>query len=162
MLSLLTVCNAGGNVQAGGFYNNGDHHRLSTVQAAHIDHLALDSPPAHLSSGDEFGSFAADPHSNSSSQPSSACLPKSPVRAFVRAHLGDLGHTKITTMPGITVRDALSKAMKLRKLRPESCSVYNASDPSKVRKFLASGQTCSSMLINSSIFDLLKIDLKYN
>ena len=90
------------------------------------------SPPAHMSSGDEFGSFAAGDHSNSSSQPSSACQPKSPLRAFVRAHLGDLGHTKITTMPGITLANALSKAMKLRKLTMESCVVYNASDPHKV------------------------------
>ena len=111
-------------------YNGNDNNRLTTV--VQQDHLALDSPPAHMSSGDEFGSFAAGDHSNSSSQPSSACQPKSPLRAFVRVHLGDLGHTKITTMPGITLANALSKAMKLRKLTMESCVVYNASDPHKV------------------------------
>ena len=35
LVTSVTMTNAG-NVQAGGFYNNGDHHRLSTVQAAHI------------------------------------------------------------------------------------------------------------------------------
>ena len=58
--------------------------------------------------------------------------PKSPVRTIVRAHLGDHGHTFVPTKPGITVRDALSKAMKLRKLVPETCAVYRCSDPSKV------------------------------
>ena len=58
--------------------------------------------------------------------------PKSPARTIVRAHLGDHGHTFVPTKPGITVRDALSKAMKLRKLVPETCAVYRCSDPSKV------------------------------
>ena len=59
--------------------------------------------------------------------------PKSPARTIVRAHLGDHGHTFVPTKPGITVRDALSKAMKLRKLVPETCAVYRFSDPSKVK-----------------------------
>lgn len=82
-------------------------------------------------------------NSNSSSQPSSACVPKSPIRAIVRAHLGDHGHTFVVTKPGITVRDALSRAMKLRKLTPETCAVYNCSDPSKVNS--------SSSSISSSV-----------
>lgn len=97
------------------------------------EHLPLDSPSALQSSGDEFGSFATADHSNSSSQPSSACVPKSPVKAIVRAHLGDHGHTFVSTKPGTTVREALSKAMKLRKLAPETCAVYNVNDPNKVR-----------------------------
>ena len=118
-------------------YNGTEHNNRLTTVVQHQDHLALDSPPAHLSSGDEFVSFVGGDHSNSSSQPSSACQPKSPLRAFVRAHLGDLGHTKITTMPGTTLATALSKAMKLRKLTKESCVVYYASDPRKVRKIQA-------------------------
>ena len=58
--------------------------------------------------------------------------PKSPARTIVRAHLGDHGHTFVPTKPGTTVRDALSKAMKLRKLVPETCAVYRCSDPTKV------------------------------
>ena len=69
--------------------------------------------------------------------------PKSPARTVVRAHLGDHGHTFVQTKPGITVRDALSKAMKLRKLVPETCAVYRCSDPSKVKNyaFLVHGST---------------------
>ena len=58
--------------------------------------------------------------------------PKSPVRTIVRAHLGTHGHTFVPTKPGITMRDALTKAMKLRKLAPETCTVYKLSDPLKV------------------------------
>lgn len=114
---------------------NGVHHNREPIHPRsylHPEHLPLDSPSALQSSGDEFGSFAAD-HSNSSSQPSSACVPKSPVKAIVRAHLGDHGHTFVSTKPGTSVREALSKAMKLRKLAPETCAVYNVNDPTKVR-----------------------------
>ena len=58
--------------------------------------------------------------------------PKSPSKTIIRAHLGDHGHTFVPTKPGTTVRDALYKAMKLRKLVPETCAVYKCSDPSKV------------------------------
>jgi len=94
-------------------------------------YLHPDSPSAHLSSGDEFGSFPNADHSNSSSQPSSACVPKSPVKAIVRAHLGDHGHTFVSSKPGLSLKDALSKAMKLRKLAPETCVVFLVSDPEK-------------------------------
>lgn len=62
--------------------------------------------------------------------------PKSPARTIVRAYLGDHGHTFVPTKPGTTVRDALSKAMKLRKLVPETCAVYRCSDPQKVMWFI--------------------------
>jgi hypothetical protein len=96
------------------------------------DMVSLESPPpAGVGSGYEFGALI-DQHSSSSSQISSAIVPKSPVKTIVRAHLGDHGHTFVSTKPGITVREALSKAMKLRKLTPETCAVYNCSDPTKV------------------------------
>ena len=63
--------------------------------------------------------------------------PKSPVRTIVRAHLGDHGHTFVPTKPGTTVREALSKAMKLRKLAPETCKVYKVNDKVRARKFRA-------------------------
>jgi len=123
-------------------YNNGLVDRFSTDQShttlssrslyLHPGDLTLDSPSAHQSSGDEFGSFPnAGDHSNSSSQPTSACVPKSPVKAIVRAHLGDHGHTFVSTKPGLSVKDALSKAMKLRKLAPETCAVTLVNDPDK-------------------------------
>ena len=58
--------------------------------------------------------------------------PKSPARTIVRAHLGVTGHTYISAKPGTTVRDALSKPMKLRSLVPENCAFYRVSDPTKV------------------------------
>ena len=98
----------------------------------------LESPPAHLSSGDEFSSYpTGGDHSNSSSQPSSACIPKSPARTIIKAYLGEHGHTNVTVKPGLTIREALSRAMKLRKLSPETCAVYNYSDPNKVYYLLA-------------------------
>ena len=36
-------------------------------------------------------------------------------------------------MLGVIIRDALSKARKLRKLAPKTCTVYKLSDPDKVR-----------------------------
>lgn len=61
--------------------------------------------------------------------------PKSPVRTIVRAHLGDHGHTFVPTKPGTTVREALSKAMKLRKLAPETCKVYKVNDKVRAENF---------------------------
>ena len=59
-------------------------------------------------------------------------ISESPVKAIVRAHLGDHGHTFVSTKPGLSVKDALSKAMKLRKLAPETCAVTLVNDPDKV------------------------------
>ena len=57
--------------------------------------------------------------------------PKSPAKNIVRAHLGDHGHTILPTKPGVTLRDALARAMKLRKLAPETCAIYKLHDPAK-------------------------------
>jgi len=57
--------------------------------------------------------------------------PRSPYRTFVRAHLGNHGRTSVPVKQGVTLRDALSKAMKLRKLTPETCAVYRCDDTSK-------------------------------
>ena len=59
-------------------------------------------------------------------------ISESPVKAIVRGHLGDHGHTFVSTKPGLSVKDALSKAMKLRKLAPETCAVTLVNDPDKV------------------------------
>ena len=91
----------------------------------------LESPPPNLSSGDEF----IQDYSNSSSQPNSACIPKSPAKEkflHIKAYLGDHGSTHIKVIPGVTLRESLSKAMKLRKMGPETCAVFKYSDPAKV------------------------------
>ena len=56
-----------------------------------------------------------------------------PVRKMVTAHFADHGHSMVTVKPGLTVREALSKAMKLRKLTPETCAVFKLDDPRRVR-----------------------------
>jgi len=70
-------------------------------------------------------------HTFSASEESPRPTPKSPYRTFVRAHLGNHGRTSVPVKAGVTLRDALSKAMKLRKLTPETCAVYRCSDNSK-------------------------------
>ncbi|KAF4517270.1 hypothetical protein B566_EDAN008604 [Ephemera danica] len=50
--------------------------------------------------------------------------PRSPLKSVVRAHLPNQQRTSVQVRPGLTVREALSKAMKLRKLSPDTCMVY--------------------------------------
>lgn len=94
------------------------------------------SPPfQHLTfSQEEIFNSDADTLASSASYPQglSGQPPKSPVRTILRAHLGDHGHTFVPTKPGITVREALSKAMKLRKLAPETCKVYKVNDKTSI------------------------------
>ncbi|KAJ8882786.1 hypothetical protein PR048_014600 [Dryococelus australis] len=51
-------------------------------------------------------------------------VPRSPLKSVVRAHLPNQQRTSVQVRPGLTVREALSKALKLRKLTPEMCTVY--------------------------------------
>ncbi|XP_035714274.1 raf homolog serine/threonine-protein kinase Raf isoform X6 [Folsomia candida] len=55
--------------------------------------------------------------------------PRSPFKSVIRAYLPNQQRTSVQIRPGQTVRDALSKAMKLRKLTPEMCAVYRISNP---------------------------------
>lgn len=55
--------------------------------------------------------------------------PRSPLKSVVRAYLPNEQRTIVQVRPGQTVREALSKAMKLRKLDPSMCSVYRCSQP---------------------------------
>lgn len=50
--------------------------------------------------------------------------PRSPLKSVVRAHLPNQQRTSVQVRPGQSVREALAKAMKLRKLTPEMCVVY--------------------------------------
>lgn len=58
---------------------------------------------------------------------SPAPVPPSPMKAFIRAYLPNQQRTSVTVRHGVTVREALSKAMSLRKLTPETCVVYKCS-----------------------------------
>lgn len=46
-----------------------------------------------------------------------------PSRVFLRAHLPNQQRTSVQIKPGLTLRDALSKALKLRNLTCEMCEV---------------------------------------
>ncbi|XP_047118079.1 raf homolog serine/threonine-protein kinase Raf [Schistocerca piceifrons] len=51
-------------------------------------------------------------------------VPRSPLKSVVRAHLPNQQRTTVQVRPGQTLREALAKALKLRKLTPEMCVVY--------------------------------------
>lgn len=55
--------------------------------------------------------------------------PRSPLKSVVRAYLPNEQRTIVQVKPGQTVREALSKAMKLRKLDPSTCAVYRCTEP---------------------------------
>jgi pole hole protein len=59
--------------------------------------------------------------------------PRSPLKSVVRAYLPNEQRTIVQVKPGQTVREALSKAMKLRKLDPLNCAVYRCSQPEVIR-----------------------------
>lgn len=51
--------------------------------------------------------------------------PKSPFSSVVRAHLPNHEKTSVKVKAGQTLREALKKAMAIRKLTPEICDVYS-------------------------------------
>lgn len=55
--------------------------------------------------------------------------PRSPLKSVVRAYLPNEQRTIVQVRPGQSVREALSKAMKLRKLEPFMCTVYRCTQP---------------------------------
>jgi len=91
------------------------------LEASIFSQVEVDSPPAD---------FATSFNSGFDSSPRPT--PRSPYRSIVRAHLGNHGRTSVPVKPGVTLRDALSKAMKLRKLTPETCTAYRCSDKLKI------------------------------
>lgn len=60
--------------------------------------------------------------------------PRSPLKSVVRAYLPNEQRTIVQVKPGQTVREALSKAMKLRKLDPSICAVYRCTQPEVAKK----------------------------
>ena len=86
-----------------------DHGVSEAAESPGLSTTEVESPPAHPTAS-----------------------PKPTTRPpIIRAELGNHGATKVTVKQGITLRDALGKAMKLRKLTPETCAVYRISDTSK-------------------------------
>ena len=59
--------------------------------------------------------------------------PRTPLKSLVRAHLPNQQRTSVQVREGLSLRDALAKAMKLRNLTTEMCMVYirSGSDDSK-------------------------------
>ena len=55
--------------------------------------------------------------------------PQSPLRSVVRAHLPNKQRTTVPVQPGRTLKDALAKALNLRKLCPDVCIVYRKTNP---------------------------------
>ncbi|XP_065332513.1 raf homolog serine/threonine-protein kinase Raf [Cloeon dipterum] len=51
-------------------------------------------------------------------------VPCSPFKSVIRAHLPNQQRTSVQVRPGLSVREALAKAMSLRKLSPDMCIVY--------------------------------------
>lgn len=98
-------------------YNGG-----TEVESLVYSQMEVDSPPANSVEHTNAGLGATG-----SPRPT----PRSPYRTFVRAHLGNHGRTSVPVKQGVTLRDALSKAMKLRKLTPETCAVYRCDDTTK-------------------------------
>ena len=67
-------------------------------------------------------------------EPAVAALTASPKpfsRPYVRADLGNHGRTSVPVKQGVSLRVALGKAMKLRKLTLETFALYRTSDKTK-------------------------------
>ncbi|XP_067011182.1 raf homolog serine/threonine-protein kinase Raf [Anabrus simplex] len=78
-----------------------------------------------ISNGHESPEEISQVHDHGSGGDSSPKLvPRSPLKSVVRAHLPNQQRTSVQVRPGQTLREALAKAMKLRKLTPEMCVVY--------------------------------------
>ncbi|CAG2113727.1 unnamed protein product, partial [Medioppia subpectinata] len=61
---------------------------------------------------------------NASSGSSGSSQPRTPLKPVIRAHLPNQQRTTVPVYPGQTVREALSKAMRRRRLTPEMCTVF--------------------------------------
>jgi len=64
------------------------------------------------------------PHEDEGISGYPAVVPCSPFKSVIRAHLPNQQRTSVQVRPGLSVREALTKAMSLRKLSHEMCIVY--------------------------------------
>jgi pole hole protein len=62
--------------------------------------------------------------SSGSGSGSNSSMPRTPLKSVIRAHLPNQQRTTVQVFPGQSVRDALAKAMRRRKLTPEMCTVF--------------------------------------
>lgn len=60
-------------------------------------------------------------------------VPKSPHKTVVRAHLPNQQRTSVQAWPGLTVREALAKAMTRRTLTPVMCEVYSVNPKKRIK-----------------------------
>lgn len=60
----------------------------------------------------------------SNNGPNSPPTPQSPFKSVVRVHLPNLQRSTVAARPGETVREALIKAMRRRRLSAETCDVF--------------------------------------
>ena len=65
-------------------------------------------------------------YGSNSSDDAMRSTPQSPLRSVVRAFLPNQQRTTVHVQPGKTLRNALSKALTLRKLSSDICVVYKA------------------------------------
>ncbi|KAK8392651.1 hypothetical protein O3P69_014822 [Scylla paramamosain] len=101
------------------------------ANGCHDDHSEAHHPPSE----DTDSGFHAPSQSTSSNgvcEEVTRSTPQSPLRSVVRAHLPNKQRTTVPVQPGRTLKDALAKALNLRKLSPDVCIVYRKTNP-KVR-----------------------------
>lgn len=101
------------------------------TNGCHDDHSEVHHPPSE----DTDSGFHAPSQSTSSNgvcEEVTRSTPQSPLRSVVRAHLPNKQRTTVPVQPGRTLKDALAKALNLRKLSPDVCIVYRKTNP-KVR-----------------------------
>ncbi|CAG0886381.1 unnamed protein product [Cyprideis torosa] len=105
LMDELTMCDVGGDDDGDG--TDGDY-----------DSGGGEAPK--IVNGRNFGEngFALASSSESDS------IPRSPMRQVIRIQLPDQQHTKIRVTPGQTLKDACLKALRYRKIKPESCFVW--------------------------------------
>ncbi|XP_054727137.1 raf homolog serine/threonine-protein kinase Raf [Anastrepha obliqua] len=91
-------------------YNNQTYHYQNQQQASHQH--------GQVASVDMTDSYAVS--SNNGSQCSTLTRPP---KVLLRAHLPNQQRTSVEVVPGVRLRDALMKALKLRQLTPDMCEV---------------------------------------
>ncbi|XP_054718655.1 serine/threonine-protein kinase B-raf-like isoform X2 [Uloborus diversus] len=95
--------------------------------------------PEYLDDGDSFLAGMQLPSNNqvnfsscTTADTSPRISPRSPLKSVVRAFLPNQQRTTVQVRPGQTVRDALFKAMRRRKLTPDMCVVYRCNGKMRV------------------------------
>ncbi|KAF4524866.1 hypothetical protein B566_EDAN012822 [Ephemera danica] len=96
-------------------------HEFELRETELVEQLSNGRDSPQDSTDDSCGQAASQ---GASGDASPMLAPRSPLKSVVRAHLPNQQRTSVQVRRGLTVREALSKAMKLRKLSPDTCMVY--------------------------------------